>query len=292
MEFPAISPEIFSVNFFGFNLALRWYAVSYIAGFFCAIILMKYFLRRAFYWADNNPPMTPDQADSLLTYLILGVIIGGRLGYVIFYNIEFYLFNPLGVIRIWDGGMSFHGGFLGVIFSAFFYCRFNRIAIWPSADLIALATPPGLFFGRLANFINAELWGRPTDAPWGVIFPGDRAKDCYGIITECARHPSQLYEALLEGLILFVVLFVMSSMGALRRPKLITGTFAFGYGTSRFFVEYFRVPDPQFFSDQNPYGYAYEVFGYGATMGQMLSLPMIFVGLLLMFSGLVLRQNN
>lgn len=281
IPFPNISPEIFSFELFGINLALRWYAVSYILGFICALKLMKYFVVRKLLWASEKPPILADQADSFLTYLILGVIIGGRLGYVLFYNFEYYLLNPFAIFRIWDGGMAFHGGFIGVIISVILFCMTNKLLLWSTADLIAVSTPPGLFFGRVANFINAELWGRPTDVYWGVIFPGNLAQQCDGIIGPCARHPSQLYEAGLEGLVLLFVLFYIALRGGFKRPGLLTGVFALGYGASRFFVEYFRVPDPQFFSLENPYGFALELGGFGITMGQALSLPMILVGLIL-----------
>lgn len=283
LPFPNISPEIFSIELFGITLSLRWYAISYILGFICAITIMKYYIRRSVLWENNRPPMTIENADALLTYLIIGVIVGGRLGYVIFYNPNYYLFSPIEIIRIWDGGMAFHGGFIGVIIAVVLYCRLNEIPLWSCSDLIALSTPPGLFFGRLANFVNVELWGRPTSMPWGVIFPGARAQDCDGVIGPCARHPSQLYEAGLEGLLLFTILMFFALNGALRRPGLVTGIFAAGYGASRFFVEYFRVPDPQFLSFENPQGYAFGQNGFGFTMGQALSMPMIFFGILLIF---------
>lgn len=282
LPFPNISPEIFSFDLFGINFALRWYAVSYLIGFFCALKLMKFFIVRRNLWRSNAPPLTADIADSFLTYLILGVILGGRLGYVFFYNFNYYLSNPAEIVRIWDGGMAFHGGFLGVVIAVVFFCRAHSIPLWSGADLIALASPPGLLFGRVANFINAELWGRPTEMPWGVIFPGDRAQDCGLIVGPCARHPSQLYEAGLEGLCLFFILFSLGLYGALKRPGLLTGIFATGYGVSRFIVEYFRVPDPQFFSKENPYGLAFTVGEYGVTMGQALCIPMIFFGLILL----------
>ena len=139
----------------------------------------------------------------VLTYLILGVIIGGRLGYVLFYNFSYYLQNPLDIIRVWDGGMAFHGGFVGVVLVVIFYTQYNGIPLLSAADLIAIATPPGLMFGRIANFINAELWGRPTEAPWGVVFPGDRAQNCPGIVGDCARHPSQLMKLDWRAFIIF-----------------------------------------------------------------------------------------
>jgi phosphatidylglycerol:prolipoprotein diacylglycerol transferase len=174
--------------------------------------------------------------------------------------------------------MSFHGGFLGVVFAAFFYFRRHGIIVWSGADLIALATGPGLMLGRIANFINAELWGRPTDVAWGVVFPGERAQDCAGVVGACARHPSQLYEAGLEGLLLFLILIIFAFAGALRRPGVITGMFLLIYGAGRYFVEFYRVPDPQFFSETNPYGFAYQYGEFGVTMGQTLSIPMIVVG--------------
>ncbi len=292
IPFPNISPEIFSIDLFGINLALRWYAVSYILGFICALRIMKFFVVRKRLWALENPPLSTDQAESFLTYLIVGVIIGGRLGYVLFYNLEYYVLNPLAIVRIWDGGMAFHGGFFGVIVAVILFCWANKLSLWPTADLIALSTPPGLFFGRLANFINAELWGRPTDVYWGVIFPGDLAQQCDGVIGPCARHPSQLYEAGLEGFLLLIVLVYIALKGGFKSPGLLTGVFSLGYGASRFFVEYFRVPDPQFFSESNPLGFAFTFGDFGITMGQSLSLPMIIVGLFLCLRSARHRANR
>ena len=144
--------------------------------FICALVIMKFFIVRAKLWKSSEPPITTEQADNLLTYLIIGVIFGGRLGYVLFYNFGYYTSHPLDIFRVWDGGMSFHGGFLGVIVAVYYYALVNRLALWSLADLIALASPPGLFFGRLANFINAELWGSPTTLPWGVVFPMEALK--------------------------------------------------------------------------------------------------------------------
>lgn len=281
IAFPEISSEIISFSIAGIELSIRWYAVSYLAGFFVAILVMKSFLLKEKLWRFNAGPLDRDQVDSLVTYLVLGVILGGRIGYVLFYNLDAYIENPGSILRVWDGGMAFHGGFLGVVGAALLFCRFNGILVWSCADLIALASGPGLLFGRLANFINAELWGRPTDAPWGVIFPGDRAQDCPGVIGECARHPSQLYEAGLEGLLLFLVLIIAAYLGGLRRPGLVTGLFLIIYGASRYVVEFYRVPDFQFFSVMNPNGFAYTYGEFGVTMGQLLSFPMIFFGAIL-----------
>lgn len=292
IPFPDISPEIFSFEFLGAHLALRWYAVSYILGFFCAIKLMKFFVNRNYLWISNRPPLSPDQADSFLTYLILGVILGGRLGYVLFYNYTFYASNPIDIIRIWDGGMAFHGGFAGVCLAVILYCKINGIGLWSAADLIAVSAPPGLFFGRIANFINAELWGGPTEKPWGVIFPGVRAQTCEGFEGICARHPTQIYEAILEGLLLFIALYILARLGAFRKPGFITGVFSIWYGFSRFIVEYFRVPDPQFFSSSNPYGFAFSIGNYGITMGQALSIPMVLAGLVLLLNVLSFSEKK
>ena len=286
IPFPNISPEIFSVTVFGFEFALRWYAVSYIAGFVAAYYLMRAFVRKVYLWRLDYPPIEDEQVEDFLTHLILGVIIGGRLGYVFFYNFSYYLTSPLDILKIWDGGMSFHGGFLGVVIAAMIFSSKNAVNFIGLADLLAVASPPGLLFGRIANFINAELWGRPTDVPWGVVFPGEAAQTCPGVVGVCARHPSQLYEAGLEGILLFILLLLLVLRGAFKRPGLLAGVFVAGYGASRFYVEYFRVPDAQFFSSENPYGYAYTFGDFGLTMGQTLSLPMVLVGCVFIISAL------
>jgi phosphatidylglycerol:prolipoprotein diacylglycerol transferase len=283
IAFPNISPEIYSFNIGGFEVALRWYALSYIMGFILALYVMKFFLKKEHLWSYKTAPMELEQADTFLTYLILGVILGGRLGYVIFYNPEFYIENPEAILRVWDGGMAFHGGFIGVVIAVFGFCRFNGIPLLSAADLIAVSTPPGLLLGRTANFINAELWGKPTDFSLGVIFPGDRAQDCPQVVGPCARHPSQLYEAGMEGFILFIILIVLAFFGFFKRPGLIMGVFVAGYGASRYVVEFFREADPQFITFDNPLGYVYSFGGFGLSMGQFLSVPMIIVGLLMVF---------
>ena len=260
IPFPEISPNIISFSIGGSEFALRWYAVSYIMGFVVAGFLMKYFIRKNDLWLFSTPPMEKDQAEGFITFLILGVIIGGRLGYVLFYNLGFYLSNPIDTFKVWDGGMSFHGGFLGVVISVILFCRFNGIPLWSCSDMVALATPPGLFFGRVANFINAELWGRPTDAPWGVIFP---------LIDENPRHPSQLYEALLEGIILFFILrYVINRKGY--KIGNCSCVFLIGYGLFRIISELFREPDAHI-------GYLFSLM----STGTLLSIIMIFSGLIL-----------
>ena len=282
IPFPNLSSEVFSVSAFGMEFALRWYALAYIAGILIGWRLAVSALKRAPLWPADTPPMTPRQVEDLLTWIILGVIIGGRLGFVLFYMPGYYLSHPLEIPMIWQGGMAFHGGLLGVIVATLIFCARNRIPMLPTADLLALATPPGLLLGRLANFVNAELWGRPSDAPWAVIFPGDMAQSCGQPIGElCARHPSQIYEATLEGLLLGLVLLVLVRRGALKTPGVVAGTFFAGYGLARFVVEFFRQPDAQFVSPGNPTGLALHIDGFGLTMGQLLTLPMILGGLAL-----------
>ena len=288
--FPNISPEIVSFSVGGFEVALRWYAVSYIAGFIVAALIMRFFIRRAKLWRYDLAPMEVEQVDTLITYLIIGVILGGRLGYVLFYNLSFYFQHPIDILKVWEGGMSFHGGFLGVVVALLWYFKFNGINVNSGSDLIALATPPGLLFGRIANFINAELWGKPTTVPWGVVFPGNDAQNCPTVIGLCARHPSQLYEGALEGLLLFFILIIIALMGALKKPGLVTGFFILGYGLSRYAVEFFRQPDEQFVSLENPNGYIIEIWHLGVSMGQLLSLPMVLVGLIFLAASLKFKK--
>jgi phosphatidylglycerol:prolipoprotein diacylglycerol transferase len=280
IPFPDISPEIFSISLFGMTFALRWYALAYIVGILVGWRLVLRAAKTPRLWRNETPVMTAAQIEDLLTWVILGVILGGRIGYVIFYQPGFYLSNPAQILRVWEGGMSFHGGALGVIIAAFIYTGRHKIARVSAGDLVALGIPPGLLLGRLANFINAELWGRPTELPWGVAFPTEAAQFCPGVVGICARHPSQLYEAALEGLLLGgVLLWLVWRRGALKKPGVVMGTFLAGYGIARFVVEFARQPDAQFVTEGNPLGLAWQMGGYGLTMGQILCLPMIAVGL-------------
>ncbi|WP_299724137.1 prolipoprotein diacylglyceryl transferase [uncultured Tateyamaria sp.] len=282
LPFPDISPEIFSISLFGMELALRWYALAYIVGIVIGWRLVVMTVKAPRLWPGQQPVMTPAQIEDMLTWIILGVLLGGRLGYVLFYQPDVYLNNPLEILAIWQGGMAFHGGLLGVVLAAWIYTRRHGIPQLSAADAIALGVPPGLLLGRMANFINAELWGRPTELPWGVIFPGDAAQYCPQIVGACARHPSQLYEAFLEGFVLLaLLLWMVWRRGAFMRPGLVCGTFLAGYGLARFAVEIVRQPDAQFVGPANPLGLAWQVGGYGLTMGQLLSLPMILLGLFL-----------
>ena len=278
IPFPNISPEIFTIQLGGFSLSLRWYALAYLAGLIIGWRLLVRMMRNSAIWGDRAP-MKPEAVDDLLTWVILGVIIGGRLGFVLFYEPAYYLANPADIIRVWNGGMSFHGGFAGVIVASWLFCRSRGIPPLRLADAMAVVAPIGLFFGRIANFINAELWGRPTDLPWGVIFPGEAAQNCPGIVGPCARHPSQLYEAGLEGLLLALILFALVRAGGLRRPGQAFGVFLAGYGLSRMFVELFRVADAQFITPDNPLGHVIGGPVVGLSMGQLLSVPMVLLGL-------------
>lgn len=285
LMFPGFDPAVFSVELFGLTLSLRWYALAYIGGLVIGWRIMVALMRRPALWPGNRAPMTPEAPETLLTYMVIGVVAGGRLGYVLFYNPLHFLGNPLDILRLWDGGMSFHGGFLGVILGVILFCRRTGAPLLQVADAVAMAAPVGLLLGRLANFVNGELWGRPTTSPLGMVFPDPRAQVCPPGWPDpvCARHMSQLYEAFGEGLVLLLLLgFLALRAGWLRRPGLITGLFFVGYGIARSTAEAFRQGDAQFVSADNPFG---QVLRFGAgpeaaglTMGQVLSLPMIAIG--------------
>ena len=243
-------------------------------------------MRRDRVWPGSRAPMTPAQPEELLTWMVLGVVLGGRLGFVLFYSPGYYLSHPLEILQVWQGGMSFHGGALGVILGIVGYSLRHGLPMLQVADAVCLVTPVGLFLGRLANFVNAELWGRPTDVPWAMRFPivnpatGQRDWD---LLTE-PRHPSQLYEAALEGLVLLALLWWLAlARGWLKRPGAISGMFLLGYGAARAFVENFRQGDAQYVSPANPNGQILRLGdtpdALGLTMGQILSLPMIAAGI-------------
>ena len=243
-------------------IQVHWYALAYVAGILFCIWYIKYLANQPRLWGANPPTVTPAEADELFIYVLLGIVLGGRLGYVLFYNPAHYLANPLDILRTWDGGMSFHGGFLGVVVGCFLFGRPRGKPLDRMLDLGAAGCTIGLGLGRLANFINGELAGRVTDAPWGVVFPGEIV----------ARHPSQLYEAFLEGALLFIAVRIATHRyGALKYPGRASGIFALGYGLSRIFVEFFREPDPQI-------GYIGGIF----TMGMILSLPLVAIGIWLL----------
>lgn len=258
IAFPAIDPILIEIGPF----AIRWYALAYIAGLLLGMLYMKRLVANRALWA-SEPAASVDDIDDLLLWVALGVIFGGRIGYVLFYNPAIFLQNPSEILAIWRGGMSFHGGFMGVILAIILFCRARSLSILSILDLAAAAVTIGLFFGRIANFINAELFGRVSDVAWAMVFPGGGPEP---------RHPSQLYEAALEGLVLFLVLrYLAYNRLRLRTPGFIAGVFALGYGASRIIVEFFRMPDQHI-------GY----FAGWLTMGMILSIPMLLVGALLM----------
>lgn len=293
LPFPDLSPELFSFSLFGIEFALRWYALAYIFGLLIAWWLAVRAVANPALWRDA-PPLSRAQIEDLMTYVILGVILGGRLGFVLFYQPGYYLSNPSQILLIWQGGMAFHGGLIGVAVAAFIFCRMNKVPPLQVADAMSMVVAIGLGLGRLSNFINGELWGRPTDVSWGVIFPGPAAQDCPGpvgiVATElgqmCARHPSQLYQVALEGLVLgAVMLWLAWRRGWLKTPGALTGMFFTIYGLARFAVEFVRQPDAQFTGPDNPIGFAIALSpSVGLTMGQLLSLPMIALGLWLVAS--------
>lgn len=254
LQFPSIDPIAFSIPIpYVTELPVRWYALAYIFGLLGA---WRYGM-----WLAARPEstVTPEQVDGFLTWAIAGVVLGGRLGYVLFYNLPYYLQNPEKILMAWQGGMAFHGGLAGVVIAGLLYAAKSGINRLTLADIVCAAAPIGLFLGRLANFINGELWGRTSDVAWAMVFPRGG---------ELPRHPSQLYEAALEGLLLFVVLLVMARGGALKRPGLLMGVFVAGYGLSRYLVEFFREPDAHL-------GLMFDFI----SRGQLLSLPMIAIGL-------------
>jgi phosphatidylglycerol:prolipoprotein diacylglycerol transferase len=247
IPYPEINPDIIRIG----PLAVRWYGIMYLIGFTAAYFLVRYQLKR------RKISVTSQDIDSLFLFLLSGLVIGARLGYVIFYNPIYYLSNPSEIFAVWHGGMSFHGGLIGSIIAGMLFCRRHKADFWQLADLVMVAAPIGLGLGRLGNFINGELYGRVTDVPWGMVFPGGGP---------APRHPSQLYEFLLEGVVLFSVLWFLKNKHL--RPGALTSIFLMLYGVFRFFVEFFRQPDPQI-------GF---ILGY-FTMGQILSSAMILAGI-------------
>jgi phosphatidylglycerol:prolipoprotein diacylglycerol transferase len=267
-EFPNIDPVAFSIG----PVAVRWYALAYLAGF---LLGWQYCMKLAGLDAGQRPDRR--DIDDFLPWAVGGVILGGRLGYVLFYQFEYYAANPLSILKLWQGGMSFHGGVLGVITALVWFSFVRRIALLRLADLVCACVPIGLFFGRIANFINGELFGRVTDSAWGMVFPRG------GLLP---RHPSQLYEAALEGGALFLILFMLVKIKAVRdRPGIVAGAFLAGYGCFRAFIELFREPDAHI-------GYL-DIFGGGfVTMGQVLSMPMVLSGLGLIVYALVKHNRK
>jgi len=258
IAFPVFDPIAIQIG----PIAIRWYALAYIGGIVLGWIYARALIKNERLWG-GPAPISLAQMDDFILWVTVGIIVGGRSGYVLFYNLPFFIQNPGAIFKLWEGGMSFHGGFLGCVVAVMWFARRNGISILSLGDVVTAVGPIGLFLGRLANFINSELWGRVTDAslPWGVVFPNGGP---------LPRHPSQLYEAALEGILLFTVLAVMIRMGALKRPGLILGSFITIYALARIAGEMFREPDPQL-------GFLWG----GLTMGMLLSVPMIVAGIIL-----------
>ena len=282
MPFPDFDPVLIHIG----PLPLRWYALAYVAGILLGWWYAARLLRAERVWAPARPPITLPQLDDLVLWVTLGIILGGRLGYALFYQPSLFLQvftgqtlgERLELLQLWTGGMSFHGGFLGVSLAVWWYARRHNVRLLSLADVLAPVAPIGLFFGRIANFVNGELWGRPTDGPLGVIFCNDRIAQLYGGACPpqllVPRHPSQLYEAALEGLLLFVVLgLAVWKLKLLSKPGYVTGLFLLGYGLSRALMETVREPD----------AHMPEALQGVITMGMLLSIPMILVGLWLVW---------
>jgi len=257
LPFPQIDPVLIRLG----PLAIHWYGLGYVAGILFAWWYAKRIIATGRLWPTGQSPMTPEHVDDFLLWAAVGVVAGGRLGYILFYDFQRYLADPLDIFAVWQGGMSFHGGLLGVTVAMILFARRRGVPAWSLFDVIAAGAPVGLGLVRVTNFINSELWGRVTDVPWAVIFPNGGP---------FARHPSQLYEAGLEGLALFLILaWLIWRRGALARPGFVAGTFIAGYAASRIFVEFFREPDAHI-------GY---LAGNWLTMGMILSVPMLLIGL-------------
>jgi phosphatidylglycerol:prolipoprotein diacylglycerol transferase len=255
IPFPVFDPVAFALGPF----VVRWYALAYIGGIVFGWFYARALIKSATLWGGPSP-ITLLQIDDFILWVTIGIIVGGRTGYVLFYNPAFFVQHPAEIFELWKGGMSFHGGFLGCVVAVMWFAYKNNLSILSLGDITTAVGPIGLFLGRIANFINSELWGRAADPdlPWAMIFPNG------GPIP---RHPSQLYEAGLEGIVLFTILAVMIRMGALKRPGLILGSFIAIYGLARIIGELFREPDPQL-------GFLWR----GLTMGMLLSVPMIIAG--------------
>lgn len=280
LKLPDIDPVLVHIG----PVSIHWYALAYIAGIALGWLYAGYLLRRTALWTPRTPPVTTAQLDDLILWIMLGIILGGRIGYIIAYDTSIIWEHPLQVFQIWNGGMSFHGGFTGVLIASLFYCRSQKLdaaRMLNLGDAMAAATPIGLFFGRVANFINGELWGRPTSLPWGMEFCNRYIKLQYNGVCPAdldpvtqtyhaiARHPSQLYEAFGEGVVLFGIMWLLIHVfGKLKQPGLVLGVFVAGYGLVRILLENVRTPDAQM-----P-----DFLRHWITMGMILSIPMVLIG--------------
>jgi phosphatidylglycerol:prolipoprotein diacylglycerol transferase len=263
IPFPDIDPVAVQLG----PISVKWYGLAYMAGLVLGWLYIRRLLRNPALWPQGQPPFPVAKTDDLLFYMTLGVVLGGRFGFVLFYEPAYYLTHPLEIVQVWRGGMAFHGALIGCGVAIWLFAARNSVSPWSTMDLCAAAVPIGLLFGRIANFINGELFGRPTTMPWGMIFP--EAMYQYASVEPTPRHPSQLYEAFFEGLVLFLLLRWMThKQRALKSPGMVSGVFLIGYGLARSFCELFRQPDPL------------HAFTIGPlTPGIMYSIPMLLLGL-------------
>lgn len=256
IPFPPVDPVMLQIG----PLAIHWYGVAYVAGILAGWWYARRLIANKALWG-GNPPFTVEVLDDFLIWAVAGIIVGGRIGYVLFYDFAAFMAEPYRIFMLWTGGMSFHGGLAGTVIAMILYARRKGFSAFHLFDVIAACVGCGIFLGRIANFINQELWGKPTEAAWGVIFPDAGPQP---------RHPSQLYEAALEGLVLFALLRILTHrFGQLAEPGFVAGAFVAWYALARIFVEFFRLPDAQL-------GY---LFGGWLTMGMVLSLPMLALGI-------------
>jgi len=263
IDFPVFNPVAIAIG----PIAIRWYALAYICGIVIGWLYARALLKNEKLWG-GPAPISLAQLDDFILWVTIGIILGGRTGYVLFYNPSFFLQHPAEIFILWKGGMSFHGGFMGCVAAVILFARANRLPILPLGDITTAVAPIGLLLGRIANFVNSELWGRAADPdlPWAMIFPNGGP---------APRHPSQLYEAGLEGVVLFTILAIMIRLGALKRPGLVLGSFIALYGLARITGEMFREPDPQL-------GFLWG----GLTMGMLLSVPMVIAGAIIIMQTL------
>lgn len=270
LPFPNLDPIIFSIG----PIDVRWYGLSYVLGILLGWYYAKFLITKNALWSGDKAPMTQKDIDDFVLWAAIGIVAGGRLGYILFYDFAAVLHNPTRVFEIWNGGMSFHGGLVGTLIAMILFARTRQIRVWNLFDITCAAAPIGLLFGRIANFINGELWGKLTGVPWAFVFPNGGP---------FPRHPSQLYEAALEGLILFIILTILVlRFKSFKMPGLIAGTFLIGYALARIFVEFFREPDAHI-------GY---LLGGWFTMGMLLSLPLLAVGVAAVLRARIVFQNT
>jgi phosphatidylglycerol:prolipoprotein diacylglycerol transferase len=267
IPYPVIDPVAVQIGPF----SVRWYALAYVGGLAAGWFYAWLLLRNDRLWGDTPRPSANSISD-LVLYVAIGIVVGGRLGDVLIYEPSYYLAHPLEIIELWNGGMAFHGGLIGAALAIWFFARQTKVSVLTIGDIAAAAAPIGIFLVRIANFIKPELWGRSTDVPWAMIFPG---------VDEQPRHPSQLYEAGLEGLLLLVLMGLFVRAGAFKRPGVLTGLFCVGYSAARIISEFFREPDPEL-----------EQLSHGLTMGMVLSVPMLLVGAAIVVYAVYLRRKD